>query len=81
MDPLTKVLYHNYTLTASKRLYPNVKLEDSSFQQYEESLKKLICEIYQWSMNTNLNVSDENLHCSLFAKADLKQSQFSNNSP
>ena len=41
MDPITKILYHNYTIAACKPLYPNiVKLEDGSFQQYRRTLKK-----------------------------------------
>ena len=76
MDPITKILYHNYTIAACNPLYPNVvKLEDGSFQQYGETLKNFNREIYQWSMNNNLNVSDENLHRSLFSISDLKQSQ------
>ena len=76
MDPITKILYHNYTIAACNPLYPNVvKLKDSSFQQYGETLKKFNREIYQWSMNNNLNVSDENLHRSLFSISEVKQSQ------
>ena len=76
MDPITKILYHNYTIAACNPLYPNVvKLEDGRFQQYGETLKKFNREIYQWSMNNNLNVSDENLHRSLFSISDVKQSQ------
>ena len=78
MDPITKILYHNYIMAACKLLYPNVvKLEDGSFQQYGETLKKFNREIYQWSMNNKLNVSDENLHGSLFSISDVKQSQIS----
>ena len=76
MDPITKILYQNYTIAACNPLYPNVlKLEDGSFQQYGETLKKFNREIYQWSMNNNLNVSDENQHRSLFSISDVKQSQ------
>ena len=76
MDPITKILYHNYTMAACNPLFPNVvKLEDGSFQQYGETLKKFNREIYQWSMNNNLSVSNENLHCSLFSISDVKQSQ------
>ena len=76
MDPVTKILYHNYTIAACKPLYQNVvKLEDGSFQQYGETLKKFNREIYQWSMNSNLNVSDKKLHRSLFSTSDVKQSQ------
>ena len=76
MDPITKILYHNYTIAACNPLYPNVvNLEEGSFQQYKEPLKKFNREIYQWSMNNNLNVSDENLHRSLFSTSDKKQSQ------
>ena len=76
MDPITKTLYHNYTIAACNPLYPNVvKLEDGSFQQYGETLKKFNREIYQWSMNNNLNAIDENLHRSLFSISDVKQSQ------
>ena len=32
-------------------------------------------EMYQWSINTNLKVSDENLHSSLFSTSDIKQIQ------
>ena len=75
-DPNTKILYHNYIIAACNPLYPNVvKLESGSFQQYGETLKKCKREIYQWSMNNNLNVSDENLHRSLFSISDGKQSQ------
>ena len=31
--------------------------------------------MYQWAMKSNLNVSDENLHRSLFSILDVKQSQ------
>ena len=76
MDPNTKMLYHNYTITAWNPLYPNVvKLEDGSFQQYGETLKKFNREIYQMSMNSNLNVSDENQHRSLFSTSGAKMSQ------
>ena len=76
MDPITEVLYHSYTIAACNPLFPNVvKLEDGSFQQYGETLKKFSCEIYQWSMNSNLNVSDESLHRSFFSISDVKQSQ------
>ena len=75
MDPITEILCHNYTIAACDPLYPNVvKLEDGSFQQYGETLKKFNCEIYQWSMKSNLSVSDENLHRSLFSISDVKQS-------
>ena len=48
MDPITKILYHNYTIAACIPLYPIVvKLEDGSFQQYGETLKKFNREIYQ----------------------------------
>ena len=41
MDPITEILYHNYIIAACNPLYPNdVKLEDGSFQQYGETLKK-----------------------------------------
>ena len=76
MDPITKILYHNYTIVACNPLYPNVvKFEDGSFQQFGETLKKFNREINQWSMNNNLNVNDEDLHCSLFSTSDVKQSQ------
>ena len=78
MDPITKILYHNYTIAACNTLYPNVvKLEDGSFQQYGETLQKFNLEIYQRSMNSNLNVSNEKLHCSLFSISTFspKQSQ------
>ena len=43
MNPITKILYHSYTIAACNPLYPNVvKLEDGSFQQYEETLKNSI---------------------------------------
>ena len=78
MGTITENLYHNYTITASNPLYPNVvKLEDGSFQQYGATLQKFNREIYQWSMKNILNVSDENLHCSLFSISDVKQSQIS----
>ena len=76
MDPITKILHHNYTITACKPMYPNVvKLEDGSFQQYGATLKTFNSEIYHWSMNNNLNVSVENLHRSLFSLSDVKESQ------
>ena len=54
MDLIKKILYHNYTIAACNPLYPNVvRLEDGSFQQYGETLKKFNREIYQWSMNDN----------------------------
>ena len=69
-------MYQNYTIAACNPLYPNVvKLEDGSFQQYGETLKHFNREIYQWSMNSNLNVSNENLHRSLFSTSDVKHSQ------
>ena len=69
-------MYHNYTISACNPLYPNVvKLEDGSFQQYGEILKEINREIYQWSMNSNLNVSVENLHRNFFSISDVKQSQ------
>ena len=76
MDPITKILYHNNTIAACNPLFPNVvKLEDGSFQQCGGTLKKFNREIYQWLMSNNLNVSDENLHRSLFSISDVKQSQ------
>ena len=76
MDAITKILYHNYTIAACNPLYPNVvKLEDGSFHQSGETLKKTNLEIYQWWMNSNLNVSDESLQRSLFSISDAKQSQ------
>ena len=76
MDPITKIFYHNYTIAACNPLYPNVvKIEDGSFQQYGETLRKFIPEIYQWSMNNNLIVSDENLYRRFFSISDVKQSQ------
>ena len=75
MDPVTKTLYHNYTIAAWNPLYPNVvKLGDDRFQQYGETLKKFNREIHQWLMNSNLNVSNENLHCSSFSTSDVKRS-------
>ena len=54
MGSNTKIMYINYTLAACNPLYPNVvKLEDGSFHQYGETLKKLNREIYQWSMNSS----------------------------
>ena len=67
MDPITKIMYHNYTIAACNPLYPNVKLEDGSFQKYGETLKKFNREVYQWSMNINLYVSDENLYQLVFS--------------
>ena len=76
MAPITKIMYQNYTIAACNPLYPNVvKLEDGSFQQYGETLKHFNREIYQWSMNSDLNVSNENLHRSLFSTSDVKHSQ------
>ena len=74
LEPLTRILYHNYTIAACNLLYPSVvKLEDGSFQQYGEILKKFDHEIYQWLMNNDLNSSD--LHRSLFSTSYLKNSQ------
>ena len=76
MVPITEILYHDKTIAASNPRYQNVvKLEDGNFQQYGETLKKFNREIYQWSMNVNLNVSDENLHRSLFSTSELKPGQ------
>ena len=83
VDPITKILYHNYTMAACNPLYSNANLEDSrstirrndKIQQYGEALNKFNREIYQWSMNINLNVSFENLHRSHFSTSDVKQSQ------
>ena len=59
MVPIIKIFFRNYTIAACNPLYPNdVKLEDGSFQQYGETLKKFNRGIYQWSMNCNLNVGD-----------------------
>ena len=52
-----------------------VKLEDGSFQQYGETLKKFDHEIFRWPMNNDLNSSDQNLHRSLFSTSNLKKSQ------
>ena len=72
MEPLSKILYHNYTIAACNPLYPNVvKLEDGSFQQYGETLKKFDHEKYQWPMNNDFNSSDQNLLRSLFSTSDL----------
>ena len=70
MDPITKILYHNYTIAACNPLYPNVvKLEEGSFQQYGETLKKFNLGIYQWSMNSNcINTSMDH---SLFFLLDV----------
>ena len=66
MDPITKMLYHNYTIAACNPLYLNVvQLEDGSFQQYGDTLKKFNRETYEWSMNSKSNVSNENLHRTL----------------
>ena len=71
MDPITKTLHHNYTIAACNPLYPNaVKLEDVNIQQYGETPKKFNREIYQFSMDSNLNVSDENR--SAFFTSDMK---------
>ena len=72
---ITENLYHNYTIAACKPLYPNVKLEDGSFQQYEETLMKFNRKIYQWLMNSYLNVSHDNLHPSFCSTTHIKQSQ------
>ena len=46
--PIAKILDHNYTIAACNPPYPNVvKLEEGSFQQYGETLKKINREIYQ----------------------------------
>ena len=76
LEPITKILYRNYTIAASNRLFPNVvKLEDDSFQQYGETLKKFDHKIYQWPMNNDLNFSDQNLHRSLFSTSNLKSAE------
>ena len=76
MDHNTKTLTHIYTIAACNPLYPNVvKLEDGRLQQYGEILRKFNFEIYQWSMNSNLNVSNECLHRSFFSTSDVKQRQ------
>ena len=55
LEPLTKNLYRNCIIAACNPPYPNVAtLEDSSFQQYGETLKKFDHEIYQWPMNNDL---------------------------
>ena len=75
LEPLAKVLYLNYTIAACNPLYPNVvKLEDGSFQQYGETLRKFDQEICQWPMNKDLNSSDQNLHRS-FLHIKFKKSQ------
>ena len=51
------------------------QIEDNSFQQYEKTMKKFNREVYQWPMNSNPNVSDQNLHRRFFSTSDLKQSQ------
>ena len=76
MDPITKNLYHTYTIAACNPLDPDVvKLEDGSFQQYGETLEKFNHELYQCSMNSKLNISYENLHRSFFSTSNVKQSQ------
>ena len=61
MDPITKILYHNYTIAPCNPLYPKVvKLEDGSIQRCGKTLKRINREIYQWSMISNLNLSGEN---------------------
>ena len=75
-EPITQILYHKFTVAQCNPLYPNVvKLEDVGYQQYGETLKKFNREIYQWLMKINSNVSDENLHRSIFSTSDKKQSQ------
>ena len=75
INPITKILYHKYAIAACKLLYPNVKLEEGSFQQYGETLKKYNREIYQRLMNSKLNLSDENLHRSFISTSYVKQKQ------
>ena len=76
VEGIEKILYHNYTIAACNMLYPNVvKLEHGSFQQYGKTLKKINREIYQWSINSNLNISDENLYRRLLSTSDVKHSQ------
>ena len=75
MDTITENLYQNYITAACKPRYLNVKLEDSSFQQYGETLKKFNRKIYQWLMNSILNVSNKNLHRSVFSTSDVQHSQ------
>ena len=73
MKLLTKMLYRNYTITACNPLYSNViKLEESSFHQYGETLKKFNREINYSPMNNSLNVSDQCLHRSVFSKSEIK---------
>ena len=63
MDPLTKFLYHKYSIAASNPLNPIVvRLEDGSYQQYSEQLKEINQEKYQWPMKDGLYGSDQNLH-------------------
>ena len=51
MDPITKLLYQNYTIAAYNPLYSNVvKLVDGSFQQNGEKLRKF---------NLDISVVDE----------------------
>ena len=68
LDPLTNVVFHNFTIAACKLLYQNVfKLEEASFQQFKA--------IYQLPMNLNLNVSAQNLHRRFFFTSDIKEKQ------
>ena len=76
LNPITKFLYHNHKIAACNPLYADVvKLENSSFHKYGETVKKFNRKIYQRSMNSNLNVSNENLDRRLFSTSDIKQSQ------
>ena len=68
LDPLTKDVYRNFTIAACKLLYQNVfKLEEASFQQFKA--------LYQLPMNSNSNVSAQNLHRRFFFTSDIKQKQ------
>ena len=76
LNPITKFLYHNHKIAACNPLYADVvKLENGSFYQYGQTVKKFNRKIYQWSMNSNLNVSNENLDRKFSSTSDIKQSQ------
>ena len=49
--------------------------KDGSFEQHRKRLKKFYCKIYQLPINSNLGVSDQIQHLSLFCTSGLKKSQ------
>ena len=70
MDPITKTLFHKYTVNACNSLYTNQNRRRSFSTIRRKTEKKNNRELNKWSLNSNLNVSDENLHRSLFSASD-----------